>query len=537
MRRRDTFRLATAAVMLAAPRIARAQRQRTLKFTPISPLTLLDPVWSGNRLTHNHAYMVFDTLYGLDDTFMAQPQMVEGHTVENQGTIWTIRLREGLQFHDGTPVLARDAVASIRRFAARDGFGQALLAATSELSALDDRTLRFRLLKPFPHLPVALAGSTPAMPCIMPERLAQTDPFAQVTEMIGSGPYRFVATDFNAGEHATYERFAGYVPRGQGTLNYSAGPKLAHFDRIEWHSATDPATSAAALMQGEVDWLESPSADQVPLLARNPNVSVEIKEPSGSIAIMRFNHLHPPFDNPAIRRALLGVVDQADVMNAVAGTDHALWRDRVGLFAPGSPLASEAGIEALSSPRDYGKVKRELAAAGYRGDPIVVLGVSGNGYIPIISQVGADLLRRAGMNIDLQIVDLGTMFRRWLSKEEPSKGGWNVLFIINDGLFSSNPATNSASRGDGKSGMPGWPNSPGLETLRSAWLDAADIDAEKRISEQMQLQAGRTLYPDGTLGSVHRPSARHSRSSLGFPSVLRRSESLGSGPFTRLDAV
>ncbi len=219
---------------------------------------------------------------------------------------------------------------------------------------------------------------------------------------------------------------------------------------------------------------------------------VEIKEPSGSIAIMRFNHLHPPFDNPAIRRALLGAVDQTDVMSAVAGTDRALWKDRAGLFAPGSPLASEAGIEALSSPRDYDKVKRELAAAGYHGESIVVLGASGNGYIPIISQVGSDLLRRAGMNVDVQTMDVGTMFRRALSKEEPNKGGWNVSFTIFDGLFSSNPATNPGSRGDGK-GMPGWPNSPGLEALRAAWLDATDIQAERRVAEQMQLQIWRDV--------------------------------------------
>jgi peptide/nickel transport system substrate-binding protein len=185
--------------MLAAPRIALAQRERVLKFVPLGGLIVLDPVWSGTRFTHNHAYLVFDTLYGLDETLTAQPQMVDGDTVENDRMLWTLRLREGLQFHDGTPVLARDAVASIQRWAARDGFGQALMAATAELSAPDDRTIRFRLTKPFPHLPTALAGSTGVVPCIMPERLATTDPFRQVTEMVGSGPYRFVASEFVIG--------------------------------------------------------------------------------------------------------------------------------------------------------------------------------------------------------------------------------------------------------------------------------------------------------------------------------------------------
>jgi peptide/nickel transport system substrate-binding protein len=488
MRRRDILKLSAGAAMLAAPHIARAQRERTLKFVPDTNLTILDPVFSPARGTHNHAYLVFDTLYGLDETFTAHPQMVEGHTAENDGRLWTLRLRQGLRFHDGTPVLARDAEASIRRFAARDGFGQALIAATAELSAPDDRTLRFRLTKPFPHLPDALAGSSANMACIMPERLARIDPFTQVTEMVGSGPYRFLPTEFNAGERATYERFAAYVPRGEGIPSYNAGPKVTHFDRVEWRSAGDAATAVAALLQGEVDWLDAPGADHVPLLSRNAGVTVEVREPSGSIAVMRFNHLYPPFNNPAIRRALLGAIDQAEVMNAVAGTDRTLWRDQIGLFGPLSPLANEAGIEVLSSPRDYDKAKRDLTAAGYVGEPIVVLGVPSGSFIAPISQVGADQLRKAGMNVDLQMMDVPTMLRRRTNKETQEKGGWNVYFTILDGLFNGNPATNIAIRGDGKSGVPGWPESPKLEASRAGWLDAGDIGAQKRIGEQMQLQ-------------------------------------------------
>ena len=493
----------------------RSQRERTLKFVPEVATTLLDPVWSAGRNTHNHAYMVFDTLYGLDDQFAARPQMVEGHTIENEGTIWTLRLREALLFHDGTPVLARDAVASIKRFAARDGFGQALMAATGELSVLDDRSLRFRMTKPFPHLPAALAGSLLTVPVIMPERLASTDPFRQVTEMVGSGPYRFLPTEFNAGERATYERFAAYAPRGEGTPSYTSGPKITHFDRVEWRAVGDAATAVSALMQGEVDWLDVPSSDQTPLLARNTGVTVEVKDAPGSIPIIRFNHLHPPFNNPAIRRALLGAIDQSEVMNALAGSDSKLWRDRIGLFGPGSPLANEAGIEALSGPRDYAKVKHDLAEAGYRGEPIVVLGVSGNGFLPPVSQVGADQLRRAGMNVDLQVTDVPTMVRRRASKAPPDKGGWNVVFSIIDGLFSYNYAINPALRGDGKSGMDGWPLSPELEALRDAWLDAADVDAEKRIGVRAQLQLWKDV-PYIPLGHWVRSTA-HRRDIVDMP--------------------
>jgi peptide/nickel transport system substrate-binding protein len=202
---------------------------------------------------------------------------------------------------------------------------------------------------------------------------------------------------------------------------------------------------------------------------------------------MRFNQLHPPFNNPAIRRALLGAVDQSDVMTAVVGTDPTRWHDRIGLFGPGSPMATEAGIEALTGPRDYAKVRRDLTDAGYRGEPITVFGVIGTGNIAPMSEVGVDQLRKAGLNIDLQVMDAASVSRRMLNQETRDKGGWDVYFSILEGLFNANPATNYALRGDGKSGMPGWPRSPGLEALRDTWLNAADLTSQMRISEQMQL--------------------------------------------------
>jgi peptide/nickel transport system substrate-binding protein len=411
MQRRDVLRLTGAGTALSVPHIARAQRAKTLRFVPIIPLTLLDPTTVGIPSTRSHGYLVFDTLYGLDETFQARPQMLERHTIEDGGTLWDLRLREGLRFHDGSPVLARDAAASIRRWALRDGFGQALMAATGELTASDDRTIRFRLTKPFPHLPQALAGSTQMTPVIMPERLATTDLSQQVSEMIGSGPYRFVPSSFVMGERSTYERFADYAPRTEGKPSYTSGPKVAHIERVEWLTLDDAAIATAALLQGEVDWLQSVSADHLPLLARNAAVTVEVTEPAGSVGVMRFNHLHPPFDNAAIRRALLGAMDQTDAMPAVAGPDRSYWHDRVGLFPYGTPLANDAGIDVLSGRRDYDKVKRDLAQAGYRGERIIVLGTSGTGYIPVLSQIGADALRRAGLNIDLQLTDYGAFPR------------------------------------------------------------------------------------------------------------------------------
>jgi peptide/nickel transport system substrate-binding protein len=194
MRRRDLLKAAGASVAaLVAPRIGRAERASKLVFAPAQDLSVLDPVVTPARVTRNHAYLVFDTLYGIDTSWAAQPQMVEGHQTDEDGLTWTLTLREGLCFHDTEPVLARDVVDSIRRFAARISFANALMGATEELSAPDDRIVRFRLKRPFPHLPEALAGPGANVPAIMPERLAATSPFKPVDEIVGSGPYHLSA--------------------------------------------------------------------------------------------------------------------------------------------------------------------------------------------------------------------------------------------------------------------------------------------------------------------------------------------------------
>jgi len=187
------------------------------------------------------------------------------------------------------------------------------------------------------------------------------------------------------------------------------------------------------------------------------------------MGILRFNHLHPPFDNVAVRRALLGAVDQAEAMTAVAGTDHALWHDGIGLVSAGTPLANDAGIEVLRGPRDYAAVRQALARAGYNGEKIVVLAPTDAQGIRALSLAGTDQLRRAGMNVDLQEMELGTVLRRRLNQAAPDKGGWNVFFgLVDRSVPNTNPYGNVLIRADGLAAGDGWPTSPRIEALRAA---------------------------------------------------------------------
>ncbi len=476
--------------MLAAPRIAAAQGSRVLKFIPQSDLTVLDPIWTTAYVTRNHSYMVFDTLFSTNAKFEAVPQMAEGHTVENDGKLVRIKLRDGLMFHDGTPVLARDCVASIQRWGKRDPYGLTVMGFTDELSAPDDKTIQFRLKKRIGLIPDALGKPGSNLPAMMPERLAKTDAFTQVTEMVGSGPYKFVASERVVGSQVIYERFAGYKPRESGTPEWNSGPKVAHFDRVEWRVIPDSSTKAAALQSGEVDWWENPDNDLLPLLRKSGKLTIEIPDPTGNMACMRLNHLVAPFDNPAIRRALLKAIDQTDFMLAVAGDDPVMRHVPTGLFCPGTPMATEVGLDVFAGKRDYDAVRKEIIAAGYKGEKVVILAPTDFPILKALADVNADVFKKIGLNTDYQAMDWGTVVQRRASKNPIDKGGWNVFNTFWGGLDQFSPVMHSFLRGLGPDGgIPGWANSPRLEELRGQWLDAADLASQKKIAEELQRQA------------------------------------------------
>ncbi|OJW21775.1 MAG: ABC transporter substrate-binding protein [Rhodospirillales bacterium 69-11] len=479
--------LAASAVALATPSVVRAQASRVLKFIPQSDLTVIDPVWTTAYNTRNHGYMVFDTLFGMDASYHIQPQMLAAVRTEDDGKRWDLVLRDGMIFHDGTPVLARDAVASIRRWAKRDALGGSLMAATDELSAPDDKTIRFRLKKPFPALPYALGKTSTPMCPIMPARLAETDAFKQLTELVGSGPYRFKADERRSGDRTVYERFAEYRPREGGTPGWTAGPKVAHFDRIEWITIPDEGTAAAALQAGEVDWWELPTDDLLPALRRAGHIKVEVKDPTGVLGFLKMNCLQPPFDNPGVRRALLGAVVQEDYMTAIAGTDPKMWRTGVGVFCPGTELANDAGMEVLTGKRDFDRVRADLNAAGYDGQKVALMVATDTHYRRAMGDVGADIMKTVGMNVDYQALDWGTAVMRRENKGPVDKGGWSGLYTTLSGLDLQVP-TGHAFRTTGQTGWFGWADSPKIAALRNQWLDAGDIETQKRIAVDIQRQ-------------------------------------------------
>jgi peptide/nickel transport system substrate-binding protein len=363
--KRRAFMAGTAAIALARPAISAATKP--LLFVPQSNLTSLDPVWTAATVTRNFAMMVYETLYARDINYTPQPFMVEGHVIEDDGKRWTMRLREGLLFHDGTPVLARDCVASLQRWLKRDPGATVFAPRVAAFEAADDRTLVWRLHKPFPTLPAFLSKAQP-QPVIVPARLAATDPYKQLTEIVGSGPFRFLPDEYVSGGHAGFARFDRYKPR-QEPASYAAGGHRVMVDRVEWKIIPDAATSASALTAGEVDWLELPQPDLIAMLKRQAGVTTGLLDIYGTYGHLRPNHIQGPTSNPGVRRAMVAAINQKDEMIATMGEDPSMWRVPVGYFVPSSKSANDAGMDAVTVRLSVGPDQGHAGQGGLRWRP------------------------------------------------------------------------------------------------------------------------------------------------------------------------
>ena len=358
MKRRQV--LQAAAGVLAAPSLAAAQGGKVLRFVPQANLSSMDAVAGTQYVVRNAALLVWDTLYGVDANLVPQPQMCEGHEVDAAFKTWTFRLRPGLKFHDGAPVLSRDVIASLKRWMVRDTMGQQIAARLDALEAPDDRSFRFRLNRPFPKLLFAIGKSNAPVALIMPERIAKTDPFQVISEYRRLGPDEVQPGRMGARRESgvrEIRRISGAAGSGRVARRRQAHHVRPHRMGGRWMRRPP----AAALQNGEVDWWETPLPDLVPLLKRNRNIAVDIADPLGNIGSLRMNHLQPPFNDVRVRRALLMGLSQQDYMQAVVGDNPDLWRPLPSFFTPGTPVYTEEGGDILKGPRNY---RRGEEAAG-----------------------------------------------------------------------------------------------------------------------------------------------------------------------------
>lgn len=445
--------------------------QPPLRLVMNTELQVLDPVVTPSVVTRAFAYMVWDTLVAEDSRGVMRPQMLEGWGTSPDRLTWTFRLRDGLEWSDGTPVTAEDCIASIRRWGQRDGLGRQLMAAAKDLRATDTSTFVLELERPFAQVLEALGKTATLVPFMMPARIANTPPNTQIQEIIGSGPFIFRREEWRPGDRVVFHRNPRYRPRSE-PADGLAGGKVVHFERAEFVSIPDSSTKVAALQQGEIDYLERAPLDFIPALRRDRRITVTPGRGGGEIfGVLTLNHTQPPFDNVLVRRAAQQAIDQREVVAATG-----LPEDMVHPFCPtlymcGGPYATEAGAEGLRD-RSVERARALLREAGYNNEPIVILHARDSVVIDPISLVAVEHLRRVGFNIRLESTDWSTVAQRRTRREPVGQGGWNIVPLVWTGFDMATPIGNPALVYNCANVYPGW------------WCDERQVELFRQFSEE-----------------------------------------------------
>jgi peptide/nickel transport system substrate-binding protein len=480
-----------------------ARAETVLRTAMHSDLRILDPIWTTALISTHHGFMVYDTLFAVDDKLEVKPQMVESWTVSDDKLTWTFTLRDGLEFHDGQPVTAEDCVASIRRWGARDGMGQKLMAVTAELTATGPKTFVLKLKEPYGLVLSSFGKPASNILFVMPKRIAETDPNTQITDATGSGPFIFVRDQWKPGERAVYVRNPRYRPRAEPPSGTTGG-KVVKIDRVEWIWIPDAQTQVSALLRGEIDLIEAPPHDLLPLLKADPNIALKVLAPMGRQYAFRFNVLHKPFDNPRIRQAVAIAFNQEDFLRSTIG-DPDYFLLCKSLFPCGSPLSTDAGF----TDRLEGNIARAralLQEAGYDGSPVVLMQSTDVGSLSNLAPVAKSIMERMGLKVDLQAMDWQTLVARRARRDAPTAGGWSAFLTSWGSIDVLDPASTSFLNASCERAAFGWPCDAELEKLRDAFARETDPAKQRAIAEAVQRRVAE--YPTHIqLGQYLQPTA------------------------------
>ncbi len=467
-----------------------APAQTVLRVVMHSDLKIIDPIWTTAYIVRNHGYMVYDTLFAMDATGEIRPQMVDKYEVSKDQLTYTLTLRDGLTWHDGTPVTAEDCVASVKRWAAKDSMGQKMMGFVKEMAVVNPKTFRIVLKEPTGLVLGALGKPSSNVPFMMPKRVADTDPNTQISDTTGSGPFIFKKDEWKPGDKAVYVKNPNYKPRADAP-SALAGGKVVKVDRVEWRAIPDHQTAINALLAGEIDYIESPPHDLYPIIKADANVRLVSLNPLGNQYTFRYNTLHKPFDNAKVRQAVFYAFNQEDFLKGVIG-DAAYYKTCQSFFPCGSPMYTTKGMDGLLQS-SFQKSQALLKEAGYDGTPIVLMHSTDLAVLNNLAPVAKNLLAKGGFKVDMQSMDWQTLVARRAKKDPPTAGGWHAFLTSWVSADILNPVMMGFLNASCDKAMFGWPCDKEIESLRDGFAKETNPAKQKALAESAQVRA--TQYP------------------------------------------
>jgi peptide/nickel transport system substrate-binding protein len=495
--------LAVCASLLAGPALA---QPKTLKVVMHSDLKILDPIWTTAYIVRNHGYLIYDTLFALDAKLEPQPQMVESWTVSDDKLTWTFKLRDGLKWHDGTPVTSADVIPSIKRFTDKDVQGGLLAKVTQSMSAVDDRTFRIVLKEPFGLVLKTLAKSASVPLFVMPRRVAELPISQQLADTTGSGPFIFKKDEWKPGEKV------GLCPQSRTTCRAASRRRASPAARSPSSTASngsrfpDGQTAINALLSGEIDMIETPAHDLLPVLEKDSSIEVRVPDHARQhlraalqleAAAVRQPQV-PPRRRIRVEPGRLpeGRDRRPALLQGMPARCSAAARPSRARRARGHPAVELRGVEEAAEGRRATTASRSCCC---RPPTSTRLSTS--------APVAKSLLEKGGFKVDVQSMDWQTQVSRRAKKDPVDKGGWNISMTAGGDGAALRPDREPLHRGDRRPRPVRLAIDEEIEKLRMAFARESDPKKQFALAEKVQkrvLDLGVTV----PLGQFVQPMAR-----------------------------
>jgi peptide/nickel transport system substrate-binding protein len=470
-------------------------RGGTLRVATIGEPPHLDEHQSTADLIALIGYCAYEGLFTYDEQYQAIPELVETHTVSEDGLTHTMALRQGVMFHNGEEMKAADAIASVERWGRISGVGKRLMEKTNELAQVDDYTLEFRLSEPYGTILIGLAHNTQAC-TIHPKSIldaAGDEPMTNSDQYIGTGPYRLVEWQRDAAMR--FERFDDYKSSSEDGPKGYGGTKYAYADAIEFIPVPDEAARVAGLQAGDYHLGLDIGNDQYTVLQDFPGVVAEILTPT-NWDVFFLNWKSPMMENLAMREAVQAAFDHTPMLQSGRGGDEFIRLDP-GLMMQQTPWHSTAGEEHYNV-NDPDLAKQKLQEAGYDGEPLRFMTTQEYSYMYGEAIVAQQQLEAVGITVDLQVMDWATVLERRAKPEEWDMFGTGHGFVPDPSQISYVGQMNQ---------YPGWWSSESSLELASQLLAEAEFEQRMPIFEKIQ-EAHYTEIPAIKIGDSSNVSFR-----------------------------
>ncbi len=362
----------------------------------------------------NHVY---EGLFEFDANFEAQPHLADSYEVTDSGKIYTVKLREGVLFHNGKEMTSEDVEASFNRWIKNNDAGNMIAPYFDRLEVVGPYELKFIFKEAYaPFISVLGSHVSNQKLVIRPKELIEKYGDNIMREHIGTGPYRLVK--WIPDQEVKLERFDDYTPSSRPASGL-AGERVAYADRIVMKFVSEQAIRVAGVQTGEFHFAEEAPQDQYQMLTDDSNVEPVIVTPDGMEMVI-INCGTPPFNNIYARRALAAAIDMEELGRLMIGNEN-FWNVDGGIYPKETIWYEENSGEGVYNNYDPERAKELLKKAGYKGEPVVIV----SGQDDKVEKQGAialkELLERAGFNVEIQLFDRPTVVERRSKKE-----GWNL---------------------------------------------------------------------------------------------------------------